>query len=83
MPNKELVVAKPKDLVSKERAELPTKIVSYERLDDSNISFSAVIDQNRSILMLEPDEEYQDSEFVHADFDGTVKDTVKQYYLNP
>ena len=81
MPDQELVVAKSKDLVSKDRAALPTKIVSYERLDDSKISFSAVIDQNRSILMLEPGEEYQDSEFINAEFDDTVKDAVKQYYM--
>ena len=81
MSGKELVVAKPQALVSKEQAELPMRIVSYERLDDSKVSFSTVIDQNRSILMLEPDEEYQDSEFVHAEFDDEVKEAVKQYYL--
>ena len=81
MPNKELVVAKPKALVTKEQTALPLKLISYERLDDSKVSFSTVINQKLSVRMDEPEEEYQESEFVYADFDDEVKDTVKQYYV--
>lgn len=81
MPGRELALIKEKALITKEQAERPVSIVSYERVADSYYSFSKPIDANSYIRMDETSQSYQESEFVHADFDPGVSDVKRDYYL--
>ncbi len=81
MPGKELALLKERAIITKEQAERPVSIVSYERVADSYYSFTKAIDTDSYIRMDETSQSYQESEFVHADFDPGVPDAKRDYYL--
>ena len=81
MPGRELIPIKQRTLTLKEEAVLPISVVSYEHVNDSFYTFSKVIDQRSSIRMDETTQDYQKSEFVNANFDASVNESKKEYYL--
>ena len=81
MPGKELALLKERAIITKEQAEKPVSIVAYERVADSYYSFTKAIDADSYIRMDETSQDYQESEFVHAEFDPGIPDAKRDYYL--
>ena len=81
MAGRELALLKERAIITKEQAEKPVSIVAYERVADSYYSFTKAIDADSYIRMDETSQDYQESEFVHAEFDPGIPDAKRDYYL--